>query len=212
MISPTHKANGRIDAQLTDVANLLIEPARACVSVDPMEARSEAAGSCNSVFRYPSPFGWFCGVPAESPVFSVGGLASGTGAAGCCVNANEPAGSVGRAEGVGPCDLGKLDSRLRRHSGLRPAATQWASKRQSVPVQGLPQRPSLTAILSRAPSSAQVQTSPIATLTQENVDLTSLAAPRSNPTHKPSSCTRAVVAFLLPMPVAAAAVQDQEGR
>jgi hypothetical protein len=39
-----------------------------------------------------------------------------------------------------------------------------------------------------------------------------LAALRTNPTHKPSSRVSAEVAFLLPMPVATAAVQDQEGR
>lgn len=221
MISPTHNANGRKGAHLAGVKKLSIEPLRACGMVNAIEPRVAANGSCNSVFRYPSPFGWFCGVPAESPdflrVLCGKNALTCAGAARCCTIAEDPAADVGRAEGTGLCRQRNWRWRLQQPLASRPVAIRSASKQQLARARvRLAQRWS-TAISSPARLSRAVQTSPIARSTQRNADrgfasLNSLTASPSAEEHKPSSRKSAAVAFLLPMPVDVTAGQDQEGR
>ncbi len=221
MILPTHIAIGQKDAHLAGVTNLLIEPLVACAMVDAMELPSAASSSCNSVFRYPSPFGWSCGVPAGSPDFlrhtraKVERTCLLLGR--CCTVAAEPAEDAGRAEGTGSCGQRNWRWHSLQPSALRPVATRLDSKPRLARARGHSPRRSSTAISSPARLSRVVQTSLIARSTPTSADraeahLNSLTALRSAEEHKPSTRESAAVAFLLPMSAAHTAGQDQRGR
>lgn len=222
MNSPTHNANGRKRAHPTGVTNLLIVPGAACAMVHHMEARSGAAGSCNSVFRYPSPFGWFCGVPAGSPDFLIrddsGCVAViSAGVAHCCFDTEKPAGDAGKAEGTGSCIQRNSHLPLRQRSGSPRVARPSASRPQSALARGRLPRLLSTGTWSPVRSSQVARTLPIASSIQANADhgLTpqdTLTARQSSDTHKPSTRDSAAVAFLLPMSAGRTAGQDQEGR
>ncbi len=214
MISPRGLRNEQEGAHLVAVKKLSIARCATCAKVVDMEPRPGAAGSCNSVFRYPSPFGWFCGVPAESPVFSSGYLGHRQ-----CQTAKEPVTRAGRARGQDRCGFTKSYWQEQRRLALRPAATRLANRRLSALARAPRPQPWLAATLQRVPSLAAqptpfiVRNSPTSAerACATRIDLIFSAASQSIPTPRPSTCISAAVAFLLPTSAAASAVQDQEG-
>lgn len=221
MISPTHILKGRKNAHSAEVTNLLIELRADCAMLTSMERKPAAVGSCNSVFRYPSPFGWFCGVPAGSPVFLPAECGAGTmtcaGVEHCCTMDSEPVTKTGRAEGTGKCGNSPASSHLWRSRGFRPAATLSANRPSSARARAPRQQQWLAATLPLAPLSAVRPTSSIVKNSLPGAERAAarknfLTARPSTEEHKPSTRGSAAVAFLLPMTVDHTAGQDQEGR
>ncbi len=220
---PMPRHNGQAIAQSGTEAKLPLFSVVCRGKVTVMERGVVAHCSCNSVFRYPSPYGWSCIVPSGSPVFSVtlarpaktGEIVGvNTDQAGCR-SADKP--TSGR--GTDTCVLLQQFPSL-RSLGFRHAAGPWASKRSSARVQApWRQRPLVAALrpvrLSAArPTRSIVKNSPPAAerLCAPQGDLNCPAETQPVPNPKPSTCASAAVAFLLPMQAAFAAREDQEGR
>ncbi len=228
MILPMPQQNGRSVAQSGEGGDLALFSVACRGMLLVMGSRPDPRGSCNSVFRYPSPFGWSCGVPSGSPVFCnalVCGGKTGEYAGTIMAQAGtRPAHALQwapkRERGTGTCASQQQHSQSLHSSGFRPAATPLASKRSSARARAPQLRRWLAATLRPAPLWAARPTSSIAKNSPTSadrfcgtqVDLISPAAtqPGSNP--KPSTCASAAVAFLLPMQAAGAAREDQEGR
>lgn len=220
---PMPRHNGQAIAQSGTEAKLPLFSVVCRGKVTVMERGVVAHRSCNSVFRYPSPYGWSCIVPSGSPVFSV--------ALARPVKTGEIVGTItGQVDrrsadkptsgrGTDTCVSQQQFPSL-RSLGFRRAAGPWASKRSSARVQApLRQRPLAAALrparLSAArPTRSIVKNSPPAVERHcaPQGDLNCPAETQPVPNPKPSTCASATVAFLLPMQAAVAAREDQEGR
>ncbi len=204
MILPMYMRFGQVCAQRGGADAFPLRRRAVHGMITHMETFVVRAFSCNSVFRYPSPFGWSCGVTAGSPIFSFR-VARNQKTGESAVAGNATAGTrTAQERGTGRCNS-KQHSLVSSHSRrLAHVATRLASKRSLAPVRA-PQRPRLlAATLRRAPLSAAQPALSIAKNSPQNADLT---APRSfacalsqtDPRHKPPLRSRATVAFLLPM-------------
>ncbi len=220
---PMPRHNGQAIAQTGTEAKLPLFSVVCRGKVTVMERGVVAHRSCNSVFRYPSLFGWSCVVPSGSPVFSaalarrvktgeiVGAITDQVDQR----SADNPV--MGR--GTDTCVSQQQFPSL-RSLGFRPVAGPWASKRLSAQAQApWRQQPSAAvwqpARLSAArPTRSIVKNSPPAVERHcaPQGDLNCPAETQPVPNPKPSTCVSAAVAFLLPMPAAVAAREDQEGR
>lgn len=194
MIMPRHMQNGRELAQSGKADGFLVVGQSSHGMIINMEPDFVRAGSCNSVFRYPSPFGWFCGVPAGSPVFYARGATSRT------------AGLLRRKTRAGTkatCQTNLLSALPWRHSSAcQPVATHLANRPLSAPVLAQRRRRWYPATCWQARSSAARPMWFTAKNSPTNADLMSLAALQPDPKHKPSMRSRASMAFLLPMRMA----------
>ncbi len=220
---PMPRHNGQAIAQCGTEAKLSLFSVICRGKVTVMERGVVAHRSCNSVFRYPSPYGWSCIVPSGSPVFSValarpvktseivGAITDQAGSR----SADKPTSGRGTDICVSLQQFPSL-----RSLGFRHAAGPWASKRSSARVQApWRQRPLAAALrparLSAArPTRSIVKNSPPAAerLCAPRGDLNCPAETQPVPNPKPSACASTAVAFLLPMQAAVAAREDQEGR
>lgn len=220
---PMPRHNGRPNAQSGVGAKLPLFSVACRGSVYLMGPCPDPRGSCNSVFRYPSPFGWSCGVPTGSPVFSLAlapevktGEIAGIKAA--QADKRSARGSK-EGKGTGIC-VSQQQFLFSRSSGCRLVAAPWASKRSLAPGRAPWRRRPLAAAwqpvrLSAArPTRSIVKNSPpIAERTRARQGgLNCPAEVQPVPNLKPSTCASATVAFLLPMQAADAARDDQEGR
>ncbi len=220
---PMPRHNGRRVAQSGAEAKmpLFSEACRGTVVL--MEPRPDPRGSCNSVFRYPSPFGWSCGVPTGSPVFSkalalVVKTGEITGTIAAQVGRRSARGS-NEEKGTGIC-VSQQQFLFSHSSDCRLVAAPWGSKRLSAPGRAPWRQQPLAAAwqpvrLSAArPTRSIVKNSPPAA-ERARAPQRGLNCPaefQSVPNLKPSTCASAAVAFLLPMQAAEAARDDQEGR
>jgi len=220
---PMPRHNGQAIAQSGTEAKLPLFSVVCRGKVTVMERGVVAHRSCNSVFRYPSPFGWSCIVPSGSPVFSAALARPAktgeivrtlTGQAGRRSADNPISG-----RGTNTC-VSQQQFPLLRSLGFRHAAGPWASRRSSARVQApLRQRPLAAAlrparlsavrptrsIVKNSPPAAERRCAPLG-------DLNCPVETQPVPNPKPSTCASAAVAFLLPMSVVQATGEDQEGR
>ncbi len=220
---PMPRHNGQAIAQSGKEAKLPLFSVVCRGKVTVMERGVVAHCSCNSVFRYPSPFGWSCVVPSGSPVFSAAlacrvksGEIVGTLTAQADIrSANRPVTGRGTYTCVSQQQFPSL-----RSLGFRRAVGPWASKRLSARVPApWRQRPlaaawQLARLSAARPTRSIVKNSPPAaerhSAPQGDLNCPAELQPVPNP--KPSTCVSAAVAFLLPMQAAVAAREDQEGR
>lgn len=220
---PMPRHNGQAIAQSGAEAKLSLFSVVCRGRVTVMERGVVAHRCCNSVFRYPSPFGWSCVVPSGSPVFSAAlarpvktGEIVGTLTAQVDIrSANRPVTGRGTDTCVSQQQFPSL-----RSLGSRHAAGPWASRRLLARAQApLRQRPLVAAwqpaqLSAARPTRSIVKNSPPAAerhfAPQGDLNCPAELQPVPNP--KPSTCASAAVAFLLPMPAAVAAREDQEGR
>ncbi len=220
---PMPRHNGRAIAQSGSEAKLPLFSVTCRGKVTVMEARHDPRTSCNSVFRYPSPFGWSCSVPSGSPVFSTTlALLGKTGdIAGTIADqaGKRPAQNPTEGRGTDTC-VSQQQFPLSHSLGFRLVAGPWASKRSSGQVRAPWPRQPLAAASRPAPLSAVqptrsiVKNSPPAAerdcAPQGDLNCPAEIQPVPNP--KPSTCESAAVAFLLPVSAKPVAGPDQEGR
>lgn len=220
---PMLRHNGRPNAQSGGEAKLPLFSVVCRGSVLLMGPRIDPCGSCNSVFRYPSPFGWSCLVPSGSPVFSQAlapavktGEIAGLKAA--QVDRRSARGSK-EGKGTGIC-VSQQQFLFSHSSDCRPVAAPLVSKRSLAPVRApWRQRPlaaawQLVRLSAARPTRSIVKNSPLIAERSRarQGGLNCPAEFQPVPNLKPSACASAAVAFLLPMQAADAARDDQEGR
>lgn len=220
---PMPRHNGQAIAQCGTEAKLSLFSVICRGKVTVMDRGVVAHRSCNSVFRYPSPYGWSCYVPSGSPVFSAALARRVKTGEIVCVNSDQ-AGSRSAdnpvsGRGTNTC-VSQQQFPLLRSLGFRRVAGPWASKRSSARVQApWRQRPSAAALrparlLAVRPTRSIVKNSPptVERVCAPQGDLNCPAEFQPVPNPKPSTCASAAVAFLLPMQAVVAAREDQEGR
>lgn len=163
MILPIRAQNGQKAAQGQNLSTQAVEMTRNHANMDHVEHGLVRVRSCNSVFRYPSPFGWSCGVPAGSPVFSSQAVA---------YNAVRMSGGMpGRSEETGKCQ--KFGNSLLPAwplLGWRAVETHSVSRRSSVRAPVRPRQPLSGAASLRVRLSGAPQTSSIARKTLASAD------------------------------------------
>ena len=204
MILPMHRRFGQVCAQTWGVDEFPLRNRAVHGMITNMETFVVRAFSCNSVFRYPSPFGWSCGVTAGSPIFSFR-IVQNAKAGECAAVGNATAGTrTAQERGTGRCNSKQQLSVSSRSRRLAHVATHLANRRSSARAQA-PSRPQpYPATLWQARWSAAQPTWFTAKNSPPNADLISQAATRpvrnsAIQKHKPSLRSRATVAFLLPM-------------
>ncbi|SMP33854.1 hypothetical protein SAMN06265373_109146 [Shimia sagamensis] len=220
---PMPRHNGQAIAQSGTEAKLPLFSVACRGSVFLMERRHNARRSCNSVFRYPSPFGWSCVVPSGSPVFSaVLARRVKTGEIVGIIAAQSDKRSARdskEGKGTGIC-VSQQQFLFLRSSDCRLVAAPWASKRSLAPGRAPWRQQQSVAVwqpvrLSAArPTRSIVKNSPpvVERARAPQGDLNCPAELQPVPNPKPSTCVSTAVAFLLPMQAAVAAREDQEGR
>ncbi len=226
MMLPMPRRFGQEGAQYQRVGQIALLP-RAFNGIMSAVGCAIPAGSCNSVFRYPSPSGWFCRVPSESPVFSEPALQMAVAQKAMKVQCWGYENIGNTSEGVRPSKVSDTQQCVSkqqflayaRSPRLAPVATISVSKRSSALARAPQRQLSLAATLRRARSSAAQPTSSIAKNSPTSADAArataTAAAPasalrystarQSSPKMKPSTRCRGRVAFLLPKQAVCAA-------
>lgn len=204
MILPMHIRFGQVCAQIRGAAEFPLRNGAVHGMILNMETCVVRTFSCSSVFRYPSPFGWSCGVSVRSPIFSLRVARNAKTGESAAVG-NVVAGTRSAQErGTNRCKSKQRSSVSSRSQRLAHVETHLASKRSSVQAQG-PSRPQPYRATSwRGRWSVAQPTLSIAKNSPANADLISQAATRPDRNHRtqkhePSPRHCATVAFLLPM-------------